>query len=360
MDPITILSAVEQVAVHLREELLRGGLSGKMPGVNPLVAELGVGHKTVKAALRMLEDEGLLLNQGRGAQRRIVLPEELAKPPALRVAILCHEQSDQSLDYLIDCKNKLEAAGHIVIYAPSHLTEIKMDVRRLARMVAKTGADAWVVAGSTSEVLQWFLQQKTPAFALYGRRRKLKIAGIGPDHVPAILEATQRLIDLGHQRIVFLDSLFNVSEPGIAGTAYLDALSAGGITTGAYNLPGWDGGFEGLYAYLDSAFQFSPPTAIIASSSPTYFATQSFLVNRGIRVPQDLSLICIDDDPHFSQCRPTVSHTHWSRRAVANRIVRWVGNISLGKEDTRQTSIKADFIEGDTMGPVAGKLARSH
>ena len=113
MDPITVLSAVEQVAVHLRTEMLRGALSGKIPGVNPLVAELGVGHKTVKAALRMLENEGLLLNQGRGAQRRIVLPENHVQP-GLWVAILLYEQSDQSLDYLIDCKNKLEAAGHTV------------------------------------------------------------------------------------------------------------------------------------------------------------------------------------------------------------------------------------------------------
>ena len=62
-----------------------------MPGVNPLVAELGVGHKTVKAALRMLENEGILVNQGRGAQRKIVLPEDHA-PPGLRVAILFYEK----------------------------------------------------------------------------------------------------------------------------------------------------------------------------------------------------------------------------------------------------------------------------
>jgi DNA-binding GntR family transcriptional regulator len=75
MDSLTVLSAVEQVAEHLRAELLRGGWSGTMPGVNPLVAALGVNHKTVEAALRMLEDEGLLVNQGRGRQRRIALPE---------------------------------------------------------------------------------------------------------------------------------------------------------------------------------------------------------------------------------------------------------------------------------------------
>jgi DNA-binding LacI/PurR family transcriptional regulator len=268
------------------------------------------------------------------------------------VAILLYEQSDQSLDYVIDCNSKLEAAGHTVFYAPSHLTEIQMNVRRLARMVKKTEADAWVVGAGTSEVLEWFMQQKIPVFALYGRRRKLKIAGIGPDIIPSLVEATRRLIELGHQRIVYLDSLYKFSEPGVTGTAFLAALSAGGIIVGPYNLPGWEGGLEGLYAYLDSSFQISPPTALIASSSPNYFATQSFLVNRGIRVPQDLSLVCVDDDPYFSQCQPAVSHIRWSRRPVVNRIVRWVNNISQGKEDTRQTSIKVEFIKGGTVGPV--------
>ena len=64
------------------------------------------------------------------------------------------------------------------------------------------------------------------------------------------------------------------------------------------------------------------------------------------------SLICVDDDPHFSECRPSVSHIRWSRRAVANRIVSWVSNISQGKEDTRQTTIKAEFVEGGTVGPA--------
>ena len=323
-----------------------------MAGQKQLAKLLGVSGKTVELALVLLEEDGILVGRGTGRRRKIVLPEELAKPPTLRVAILCHEQSDQSLDYQIECKNKLEAAGHTVFYAPSHLTELKMNVRRLARMVKKTEADAWVVLGGTREVLQWFMQQKTPVFADSGRRRRLKIAGIGPDHVPALTEATQRLIDLGHQRIVLLDSLYKVSEPGTIGAAFLDALSAGGITTGPYNMPGWEGGLEGLYAYLDSSFQRTPPTAIIAGSGANYFATQSFLVNRGIRVPQDLSLICVDNDPYFNQCQPPVSHIRWNSQPIVNRIVSWVRNISQGKEDARQTMIKAEFVEGGTIGPV--------
>ncbi len=72
-------------------------------------------------------------------------------------------------------------------------------------------------------------------------------------------------------------------------------------------------------------------------------------------MPRDLSLICVDADPHFSQCRPSVAHILWSRRPVVNRIARWVNNISQGKEDNRQTMIKAEFIEGGTIGVVSGK-----
>ena len=58
-------------------------------------------------------------------------------------------------------------------------------------------------------------------------------------------------------------------------------------------------------------------------------------------------------DPNFNQCEPSVSHIRWkSSRPLVNRIVSWVNNISQGKEDTRQTFIKSEFIEGGTIGPV--------
>ncbi len=53
MQPFTVLSAAEQVAKHLRAELLRGSLSGTMPGVYPMGAELAVNHKTVDAACQL-------------------------------------------------------------------------------------------------------------------------------------------------------------------------------------------------------------------------------------------------------------------------------------------------------------------
>jgi len=136
MNPFTALSAVEQVAEHLRAELLRGSFSGTMPGVHPLVAELGVNHKTVKAALRILEDEGLLVNQGRGVQRRIALPDDHA-PPALRVAVLAFDLVARSERFMVELCHLLEESGHIPFFPDKTLEDLGRNVNRVARYVKK-------------------------------------------------------------------------------------------------------------------------------------------------------------------------------------------------------------------------------
>jgi DNA-binding LacI/PurR family transcriptional regulator len=353
MEAITLLSAADQVAGHLREALLRGELSGTIPGVRPLAAELGVNHKTTEVALNLLAQEGLLVDQGPGRRRKIVLPEDHA-PPALRVAVLFYEKGDEAHDLFIRFQMKLKAAGHTVIHAPKNLTDIGGNMLRLARIIKETGADAWVVIAGSKEEIQCFVHQQVPVFALFGSQDP-KIAGIAPNQVPAIVSATRRLIALGHRRIVILEIISTLSNPGPDGVAFLDELADHGITAGSYNMPGWEGGFDGFYRCLDSLFASTPPTAIFIYSAAEYFAVAQFLLNRGLRVPQDVSLICMNMAPYFNRYQPSISHVRWNDQLMVNRIGRWSKNISHGKEDTRQTMIDTEFIEGGTIGPVAGR-----
>jgi DNA-binding LacI/PurR family transcriptional regulator/biotin operon repressor len=348
MTPIRVLSASEQVAASLREELLRGSFGELMPGAGRLTAELGVGRDTVEAALRELEDEGLLINRGKRRRRKIVLPKDHA-PPALRVAILYYEKGDETDDLFIRFQNKLKAAGHTVVHAPKNLTDIGGNMRRLVRMIKDTNADAWVVIAGSKEEIQCFVHRQVPVFTLFGLQDP-KIAGIAPDQVPAIVSATRRLIALGHQRIVMLEITATLSDPGRNGSALLDELKAHGITAGDYNMPGWEGGFDGFYRLLESLFSRTPPTAIFIYSAAQYVAVAQFLLHRGLRVPQDVSLVCCDMAPYFRRYQPTISHVRWNNDLMANRIGRWANNISHGKEDTRQTLIDAEFIEGGTVG----------
>jgi DNA-binding LacI/PurR family transcriptional regulator len=109
---------------------------------------------------------------------------------------------------------------------------------------------------------------------------------------------------------------------------------------------------QGSHQRLDSLFRFTPPTALISNEPPLFNAVLLYLAGRGIRPPKDVSIVCTDPDRSFNSCEPPVSHITWDFRKAASRVVRWAANVDRGKEDRRQTHIKAEFVEGGTIGPA--------
>lgn len=346
------LSASEQAAAHLRAEMERGHWSGMMPGVNKLATELGVNRKTVQAALRQLEHEGLLVGRGQG-RKRLIARKRLKAIRPLRVAILLYEPDDHLLEYIVELRHALVEAGHSAIIATKSLTELKMELPRIGRLVRQTAADAWVVMAGSREVLEWFCTRPTPAFALFGHREGLPLAAAGPDKVPAMVAVTRHLIGLGHRRVILLARQDRrLPVPGRSERTFLDEMTAHGIPMGEYNLPDWNETRDGFQDLLSSLFRITPPTTLIVAEAQLFIATMQFLAGRCIRVPQEVSLICMDGNPNFSWCMPSVSHIRWESVPLIRRIVRWAANVSRGKRDVKQTSLPAEFVEGGMTGPA--------
>ena len=59
-----------------------------------------------------------------------------------------------------------------------------MNIKRVARLVRNTKADAWVVMSGSREILQWFVEQDIKVFAFAGRRFEIPIAGVAPEKIP--------------------------------------------------------------------------------------------------------------------------------------------------------------------------------
>lgn len=347
-----LLSAAEQVATHLREEILQGRMVGTAPGVHRLAAGLGVHRTTAEDALRLLGKEGLLIAQGAGRRRQIEIPKDFT-PPALQVRILPYQETDRTLSYVLDLQYRLMEAGHNVGFASKNLLDLDMDAKKVARLVNNTKADAWVVFSGPREVLDWFAEQAVPSFAMFGRRRSVPLAGIGPDKLPALRAVVRRLVALGHRKIVMLPRKeHRKPDPGPFARAFLDELETHGISTSSYNLPDWKDSGDAFRRCLDSLFRITPPTALILDEAFLFQLAQSHLARRGVLAPEDVSLVCSDPDPAFGWSSPSVAHIRWESRHVVNRIVRWANQAARGKDDRRQTFIKAEFIEGGTIGPA--------
>lgn len=212
-----------------------------------------------------------------------------------------------------------------------------------------------MVEAASREVIEWFAAGPRPAFALFVSFWRLPVAGTGPDKTPAYVEAAERLIKLGHRRIVLLARPQRRHPlPGHPERYFLRTLGKAGIEVGDYHFPLWKDTCEGFHRCLDSLFKNTPPTALLVQESRLFAAVQQYLAARGLRVPQDVSLVCDDPDPTFVWQMPTVAHIRWDVDACVRNLMRWAGNTARGRDDRRRLLTKATLVAGGTIGPVPG------
>lgn len=354
MNPLYPLSAVDQLAAHLREEIRNGVMGGEMPGVARLVRELGVGTKTVVAAMEILKREGLLEAHGERRRSRIKAAATGQKA-GLQIRMLLYEESDAHDEHTVNLRHRLEERGHHVEYATKTLSSLNFDVKRVSRLVEKTGGDAWVIRAGSRPVLEWFAARPVAAFAMFGRQSALPIASLATQKSPPVAEALRRLVDLGHHRIVML-AREERRKPtlGLFERRLLQDLGCLGIETGAYNLPDWEDNSRGFHRCLDSLFRHTPPSALLLGEPSLFFVTQQYLAGKGLAAPRDVSLISLDDHPAFEWFEPKVSLIRTDTRKFVPRVVKWAENVANGREDRRKTLIRSEFVEGGTIGPARG------
>ena len=354
MIELNILSPSQQVAEFLRSEIMQETWVDAMPGAPQLSADLGIDRKTIDAAMQLLENEGWLIAQGAGRRRKINL---LQKPTvkSLRIAFLMGEEADCREHYVLNSIHALNEAGHTAFFPAGYLNDLGMDLKKVERLVKNTNADAWVVLAASREVLEWFTQQPTATFAIFGRRHGMSIASGGPEKVPVVLEMTRKLIGLKHKRIVMMvRPRRRLPTLGTMEVAFLAELSANGLPVSDYNLPSWEETVEGFHARLSILFDSAPPTALIVDEIQHLVAALQFLAARRLRVPEDVSLICTDYSPMIDWCDPPITHIRWDTRPMVRRVVRWADNVSRGKEDVRQNWTPAEFFQGGTIAPARG------
>jgi DNA-binding LacI/PurR family transcriptional regulator len=354
---IKLLTHPEQVAETIRAEILAGKWKGTLPGIVALEKEFHVNRNTIQKALKILEGKKLLVSRGQGNSRQIVAPTDSA-PRALKVGMLLYEEVDQSKgEWIVDSMHHLEEAGHSVFVAPETLSSLKMNVRRVARAVSKCKVDAWLVVAASDNVLRWFIGQPTPVLSICGSSSGLPIAAISLDSYGVFKQMMDNLISLGHRRIVCLSRENKPTEyerqlacPGPVARS----LSAHGLSFSSYNWPCFENDPVELHRCIDRLFRKTPPSAFVVDESFLATVVYHNLIQRGLKVPGDVSLFCSEPASTLGWGQAVISHINWSSKAMVRPTLRWIKNVALGREDLSRSFIKVDYVEGDTIGPAPG------
>ncbi|MBT8045126.1 MAG: substrate-binding domain-containing protein [Verrucomicrobiae bacterium] len=352
MSKRSILSAAEQVAQFLRDDIQRGRWTETMPGVRLLAEELHANRDTVNSALQRLEKEGLLINQGPGLQRKIHRADA-GEQRNMRVMIQPYDSNCRNYPYYVEFRNQLQTTGHMVDFAPKTLRDLKMDPKRVMAQAKKLDADAWVFQAAPFAILEPFSGLNLPTFAVAGGASGLNMAGITVDTPHGIKEATRRLVELGHRRIVMMVH----EERRIPKLAYqeqdfLRELKRLGIEASRYHLPDWEDSKEGFVDRLDELFRVSPPTALILDTDALFFSAMQYFAQRGLSAPKDVSLVSNISNPVFGWSVPSVAYIDWNMNLINRHLMHWFDKLARGDEQRKLHEIKTRFFEGGTVGPA--------
>lgn len=158
-----------------------------------------------------------------------------------------------------------------------------------------------VPVGQEYAHLQRFESGDTPVVLVDRSFPALRLPSVASDNRQGARDAVAHLIASGHRRIACLRGLAGTMPNELRLQGYRDALEAHGIPFDERLLAG-DGfgkesGRKGARALLDSGVDF---TAIFAFSNLIGIAALETLLEAGVKVPDDVSLVSFDEQPYSS------------------------------------------------------------
>lgn len=185
---------------------------------------------------------------------------------------------------------------------------------------------------------------------------------VASDHRGGADAAVTHLLDLGHNRIGCIAGPRGVPVATERFEGYQQAMRRRGLqedpTLVRFVLFDYDGGFRAATELFKTP---QPPTAIFASSDQQAIGAIRAATDKGLRVPDDLSIFGVDDIPLAALINPRLSTV---RQSVTDLSQTAISSLMLLRDDpTRITShrLNTTLVLRESCGPPpAAKCGRSN
>ncbi|MER7871521.1 LacI family DNA-binding transcriptional regulator [Streptomyces cellulosae] len=183
----------------------------------------------------------------------------------------------------------------------------------------------------------------------------LDVPTIGAANWSGGLAATQHLLSLGHRRIGLIAGPPRLLCSRARLDGYRAALEGAGVTPDeALVVPGDfrpEAGYAGCHALLDLP---EPPTAVFAASDQMALGAVEALRGRGLRVPQDMSVVGFDDLPEVRWSAPPLTTVRQPLADMGALAVRTVLRLTRGEQpDSPRVELGTDLVVRASTAPPA-------
>lgn len=159
------------------------------------------------------------------------------------------------------------------------------------------------------------LDNRHVPYVCVNERLGTPVANVLADDVMGIRLAVQHLAALGHRRLAYANARRQY-HPHYSVQERHETLLDEASRTDAMVVDGHDVPFDSAEEFLESAFVAGGATAIIAYDHTIAVSIVGAAARRGLRIPQDFSLICFNDEFPVSVIAPALTAVAVSGREM--------------------------------------------
>ena len=348
------------VIQYLEQQLANGSLrpGDKLMTEQTLMDKLDVSRVTVRRALEAMADQGRVEHvRGRGC---FVKAEQKTSRPGTIPFILAHDDTlSRVLDIYKGAQDYLKARDCQVILAVSHY-DIAYECQQVLDFFKKGHRFMIVLSNSGSDSMDFYfdLMQKGASFVFVDKKpQDLPCDFIRSDNFTGGFLAARHLIEQGHRRIAVCSHEMPHQSLSIA-----DRIAGYRFALKKYGVPFREDSLHfaygvGIEAMTESLLrQDEMPTALFCLNDIIAMHTYNALVNRGIRIPEQMSIIGFDNLSITADHVPSLSTIGQDFYGMGYRAAKVIYHrIQAQKQPFFDCALPVELIVRDSSQPPASR-----
>ncbi|MEU7747411.1 LacI family DNA-binding transcriptional regulator [Nonomuraea sp. NPDC049158] len=244
------------------------------------------------------------------------------------VGVICHDVSDPYFSGIARGVMRAAAQRDLLVMLASTFRDSTREVAYVSMLRAQR-ARAILLIGSGFEDRGWERAMDVELrpylnaggrVAVVSRHRSLRVDTVLPENREGAAALARALLALGHRRFAILSGPPGLSTVVDRVAGFRDALAAAGVTVdqieeGPFNR---EGGYAGASALLDRGLD---ATCLFAATDVMAVGALAALRERGLRVPEDVSLAGFDDIPVVRDLTPPLTTVSLPLEEMGERVI---------------------------------------
>lgn len=351
------LSLTAQAANAIRSGIIDGTWMDFIPSERHLCELLQISRPTVRTALKVIEEEGLILIQ-QGRRNRIISrparPEKSTQNPL--ITVITHESSYSmsaiSHHGISEIRSSLAQHGFTTDTLVCSSFSTASQIQRIESYIEHNSVLCCVLVSVTKEIQEWFSNHSIPALVLGSCHEAIKLPSIDIAYHAVCRHAGSVFLNKGHRSLALIRPDTGLAGDDASEAGFLASLDARPDVDAPHaHVIGHDCTGRDLRLKLDRLFNSDiPPTALLVLRLSDVMAIMLYLLKRGLSVPDSVSLIARDHNDLFDSMDPPITHYRFKVDTYSHRLSRLVLQlVNEGRVSDKPNLIFPDFVAGGTV-----------